>query len=63
MIVPHPLPQDSTPAGTIFCEDVEDCVEDHAESRKDSKVILTTAYVSLTQHSLSVVLVTGHPPL
>ncbi|XP_064396957.1 src kinase-associated phosphoprotein 2-A-like [Halichondria panicea] len=28
---------DSTPAGTIFCEDVEDCVEDHAESRKDSK--------------------------
>ncbi len=35
MIVP---PQDSTPAGTIFCEDVEDCVEDHAESRRDSKV-------------------------
>ena len=32
--------QDSTPAGTIFCEDVEDCVEDHSESKKDSKVLL-----------------------
>ena len=30
--------QDSSPAGTIFAEDIVDVAADHEESKKDSKV-------------------------
>ena len=38
MMILYAVVQDSSPAGTIFAEDIVDVTHDHEESRRDAKV-------------------------